>query len=97
MNDRLLIEELSFPVYRRVSTVIFTPGQSPHASSVELVTIKARTPDDSSRDGRRFVGGSGEKRRQIRNGRAGPSNIIEIISPDWRGWLKLGARVIGCQ
>jgi hypothetical protein len=43
MTDELLIEELSFPVYRRVSTVIFAPGQSPHASSVELVTIKARS------------------------------------------------------
>jgi hypothetical protein len=28
---------------RRVSTVIFAPGQSPHASSFELATIKARS------------------------------------------------------
>jgi len=42
MTDELLIEELSFPVYRRVSTVIFVPGQSPHASSVEMVTIDPR-------------------------------------------------------
>ena len=32
-----LIEGLSFPVYRRVSTVIFVPGQL--ASSIEMVTI----------------------------------------------------------
>jgi hypothetical protein len=32
-------EELSFPVYRRVSTMIFVPGQSNRASSVEMVTI----------------------------------------------------------
>ena len=32
-----LIEGLSFPAYRRVSTVMFVPGQL--ASSVEMVTI----------------------------------------------------------
>ena len=40
-SDEELIEELSFPVYRRVSTMIFVPGQS-HASSVEMVTIDPR-------------------------------------------------------
>jgi hypothetical protein len=42
MTDELLIEELSFPVYRRVSTVIFVPVQSPHGSSVEMATINPR-------------------------------------------------------
>jgi hypothetical protein len=42
MTDELLIEELSFPVYRRVSTVIFVPDQSAHGSSVEMVTIDPR-------------------------------------------------------
>ena len=42
MTDEQLIEELSFPVYRRVSTVIFAPGQSPHGSAVEMVTIDPR-------------------------------------------------------
>jgi hypothetical protein len=37
VTDEELIEGLSFPVYRRVSTVIFVPGQS--TSSVEMVTI----------------------------------------------------------
>lgn len=32
MTDEQLIEELSFPVYRRVLTVIFVPGQSPRGS-----------------------------------------------------------------
>jgi hypothetical protein len=41
VTDEQLIEELSFPVYRRVSTVIFVPGQS-HASSVEMVTVDPR-------------------------------------------------------
>ena len=42
MTDEQLIEELSFPVYRRVLTVIFVPGQSPRGSSVEMVTIDPR-------------------------------------------------------
>jgi hypothetical protein len=39
VTDEELIEELSFPVYRRVSTMIFVPGDSHHASSVEMVAI----------------------------------------------------------
>jgi hypothetical protein len=38
VTDEQLIEELSFPVYRRVSTMIFVPGQS-GISSTEMVTI----------------------------------------------------------
>ena len=38
ITDELLIEELSFPVYRRVSTMILVPGQF-HPSSLEMVTI----------------------------------------------------------
>lgn len=37
VTEEELIEGLSFPVYRRVSTVIFVPGQV--ASSIEMVTI----------------------------------------------------------
>ena len=37
LTDEELIEELSFPVYRRVSTMIFVPTES--ASSVEMVTV----------------------------------------------------------
>jgi len=36
VTDEELIEGLSFPVYRRVSTMIFVPAQ---ASSVEMVSI----------------------------------------------------------
>jgi hypothetical protein len=42
MTDEQLIEELSFPVYRRTSTVIFVPRDSPHGSAVEMVTIDPR-------------------------------------------------------
>ena len=37
VTDEELIEGVSFPVYRRVSTMIFIPGQN--ASSVEMVAI----------------------------------------------------------
>ena len=42
VTDEELIEELSFPVYRRVSTMIFVPMRSNHPSSVEMVTIDPR-------------------------------------------------------
>ena len=41
VTDEELIEGLSFPVYRRVSTMIFVPAQS-QASTVEMVTIDPR-------------------------------------------------------
>jgi hypothetical protein len=37
VTDEELIEGVSFPVYRRVSTMIFVPAQN--ASSVEMVAI----------------------------------------------------------
>jgi hypothetical protein len=37
-TDEELIEGLSFPVYRRVATMIFVPGQARHAS-LEMVSI----------------------------------------------------------
>ena len=40
VTDEELIQELSFPVWRRVSTMIFVPGQS--YGSVEMVTIDPR-------------------------------------------------------
>jgi hypothetical protein len=39
VTDEELVEELSFPVYRRVSTMIFVPGESHNASTVEMVII----------------------------------------------------------
>jgi hypothetical protein len=40
-TDEELIQELSFPVYRRVATMIFVPAAS-HASAVEMVSIDPR-------------------------------------------------------
>jgi len=39
VTDEELIEELSFPVYRRVATMIFVPAESGSASTVEMMTI----------------------------------------------------------
>jgi hypothetical protein len=39
VTDEELIQELSFPVYRRVATMIFVLAASGHASSVEMVTV----------------------------------------------------------
>jgi hypothetical protein len=39
VTDEELIEGLSFPVYRRISTMIFVPAQLHRGSSVEMVTI----------------------------------------------------------
>ena len=42
VTDEELIEELSFPVYRRVSTMMLVPAQSHHTSSIEMVAIDPR-------------------------------------------------------
>ena len=39
VTDEELIEGLSFPVYRRVATMMYVPAQSHRASSVEMITI----------------------------------------------------------
>ena len=38
-TDEELIESLSFPVYRRIATMIFVPGEGHRASSIEMFTI----------------------------------------------------------
>jgi hypothetical protein len=42
VTDEKLIECLSFPVYRRVATIIFVPAPSHRASFVEMVVIDPR-------------------------------------------------------
>jgi hypothetical protein len=42
VTDEELIEELSFPVYRRVSTMMLVPAQSHRTSSIEMVAIDPR-------------------------------------------------------
>ena len=47
ITDEELIEELSFPVYRRVATMIFVPADSQNSSSVEMLAIDPRDPQDA--------------------------------------------------
>ncbi len=42
-TDEELIEGLSFPVYRRVATLIFLPADAGRLASMEMVTVD---PDD---------------------------------------------------
>ena len=42
LTDEELIEGLSFPVYRRVSTMIIVPAPAPRTSSVEMLTVDPR-------------------------------------------------------
>ncbi len=39
VTDEELIEELSFPVYRRVATLIFLPAEAYEPSSIEMVNV----------------------------------------------------------
>jgi hypothetical protein len=63
VTDEELIEGLSFPAYRRISTAIFVPA--PSGSAVEMVTIHpldlqaaqeldATVPDAETATGRKF-------------------------------------------
>jgi hypothetical protein len=47
ITDEELIEGLSFPVYRRVATMIFVPADSQNSSSVEMVAIDPRNLKDA--------------------------------------------------
>jgi len=40
VTDEELIEELSFPVYRRIATMIFVPARS--SSAVEMIAVDPR-------------------------------------------------------
>jgi hypothetical protein len=56
LTDEELIEGVSFPVYRRISTMIFLPAQFHQASSVELAIVDpsdlaaAQERDNASND-----------------------------------------------
>ena len=39
LTDEELIEGLSFPVYRRISTMIIVPAPAPRMASVEMLAI----------------------------------------------------------
>jgi hypothetical protein len=60
VTDEELVEGLSFPVYRRVATMIMVPAPAPHTSSIELLNIDpAQLAAAESRDA--SMGFSGSK------------------------------------
>jgi hypothetical protein len=66
VTDEELIEGLSFPIYRRVSTMIFVPAQS-HQAAVEMVTVDplelqaAQDRDAAARQGPKLLGNAPDK------------------------------------
>lgn len=49
ISEDELIEGLSFPCYRRVSTFIMAPAAPPHQSSTEMIAIAALDLADAQR------------------------------------------------
>ena len=49
ITDEEMIEGLSFPSYRRVATMIMVPGEAPHGSSVEMISIGSIDLSDAQR------------------------------------------------
>jgi hypothetical protein len=41
LTDEEMIEDLSFPCYRRVLTMIMVPGEWPYASAIEMIATNA--------------------------------------------------------
>jgi hypothetical protein len=69
VTDEELIEGLSFPVYHRVSTMIFVPAQSHRASSVEMIAIDPRDLE-AARDRDKAIDGGSAGTAAGDNGRA---------------------------
>ena len=66
-TDEELIQELSFPVYRRVATMIFVPAESHHASSVEMVSIDPRDLQEAlDRDAEDLAKAGGQAAGRVR-------------------------------
>lgn len=49
ITDEEMIEGLSFASFRRVATMIMVPGEAPHQSSVEMISIGSIDLADAQR------------------------------------------------
>jgi hypothetical protein len=49
ITDEEMIEGISFPCYRRVATMIVVPGERPHQSSMEMISIGSIDLSDAQR------------------------------------------------
>jgi hypothetical protein len=50
VTDEEMIEGLSFPVFRRVATMMMIPAEAPHASAIEMITIDPSDLSDAQRN-----------------------------------------------
>ena len=50
ITDEEMIEDLSFPSFRRVATMIMVPGRAPRRSTVEMISISAVDLSDAQRN-----------------------------------------------
>ena len=50
LTDEEMIEDLSFPCYRRVLTMIMVPGEWPFASAIEMIATSAVELSDAQRN-----------------------------------------------
>jgi hypothetical protein len=71
VTDEELIEELSFPVYRRVSTLIMLPAHRP--SSIEMVSV---SPDDLTAALKRDRAMSADDKRRVFGNKAAANDEI---------------------
>jgi hypothetical protein len=50
LTDEEMIEDLSFPCYRRVLTMIMVPGEWPYTSAIEMIATSAIELSDAQRN-----------------------------------------------
>ncbi|MGO9361550.1 MAG: hypothetical protein ACLP1D_28370 [Xanthobacteraceae bacterium] len=49
VTDEEMIEGLSFPVFRRVATMMMVPAEAPNSSAVEMISIGSIELSDAQR------------------------------------------------
>ena len=73
VTDEELIEKLSFPVYRRVSTLIMLPAQAHDPSSIEMVSV---SPGDLATALKRDRAMSADDKRRVSGNKAAANDEI---------------------
>src|SRR4029077_8211695 len=108
VTDEELIEELSFPVYRRMATMIFVPADSHRASSVEMVTIDpldlkeaqdrdAEIPEASSATMQSQSGDDSALRKSVRLVKPQHFEGVNATSPELGETQQAGKELIRCD
>jgi len=82
-TDEELIQELSFPAYRRVATMIFVPAES-RASSIEMVSIDPR--DLQEAQDRDLEDSANDTAGRVRMTHEGLKPQVECYESCEKGW-----------